>query len=248
MILSLEKKKLKRTGFFPSFLCGTVISCLVPVLNMAVRSELYTGLEGNPLEILLDANWQMMEMLNIFLIVTASCIMYHTEYADHALQKMNTLPQNPCRMFLSKALLMFLSSSAMLLAEFLVLILCVRHWFPGFRPDSADYLKYLGYSVLLILPAILFMLLIASLCENMWISLGIGVICVFITAISPSGNFVLSLFPFTLAFQTLHMADTNIAAGFSCAAVLETTAIGLAKYLILKKKLLLIHPGQEEFS
>ena len=65
MILSLECLKLKRTGFFPAILPGGVLSSMIPAVNMAVRSGTFTSLPGNPLVILLNANWQLMAMLNL---------------------------------------------------------------------------------------------------------------------------------------------------------------------------------------
>lgn len=41
MSLSLECKKAKRTGFIPAFLCGGILAAAVPIVNMAVRSEMY---------------------------------------------------------------------------------------------------------------------------------------------------------------------------------------------------------------
>ena len=78
---ALETKKLKRTGYVPAFLGGGLLAGLVPVLNMAVRSERYVTQSGSPFSILMDANWQLMAQLNILLLVCGACILYHTEYA-----------------------------------------------------------------------------------------------------------------------------------------------------------------------
>lgn len=72
MSVSLECKKAKRTGFLPTFLCGGILAAVVPIINMAVRSEMYLNLPGNPIQILLGANWQMMAMLNVLLVVTGA--------------------------------------------------------------------------------------------------------------------------------------------------------------------------------
>ena len=69
MSLSLECKKAKRTGFMPAFLCGGILAAAVPIVNMAVRSEMYVGQQSSPMQILMGANWQMMAMLNILLVV-----------------------------------------------------------------------------------------------------------------------------------------------------------------------------------
>ena len=55
--------------------------------------------------------------------------------------------------------------------------------------------------MLLSVPAALLSLFIASVCKNMWISLGVGIVCVFTASMLPPDNFILSLFPFALPFQ-----------------------------------------------
>ncbi len=67
MTFSLECRKVKRTGFVPAFIIGGLLAAAVPVINMAVRSEIYVGLDVSPIQILMDANWQMMSMLNVLL-------------------------------------------------------------------------------------------------------------------------------------------------------------------------------------
>ena len=99
MSISLECKKIKRTGFLPAFLGGSILAGAVPVINMAVRSEMYQTQQGNPIQILLGANWQMMAMLNVLLVVAGSCLLYHTEYADNAMQKMKSLPLRESSVF-----------------------------------------------------------------------------------------------------------------------------------------------------
>ena len=91
MSLGLECKKIRRTGFFPAFIVGGLLAAAVPVLNMAVRSNIYVGIENSPLQILMSANWQMIAMLNVLLIVAGACLMYHTEYADNGIQKMGNI-------------------------------------------------------------------------------------------------------------------------------------------------------------
>ena len=70
MSISLEYKKIKRTGFLPVFLGGGILAAAVPVVNMAVRSEIYLTQQGTPIQVLLEANWQMMAMLNVLLVVS----------------------------------------------------------------------------------------------------------------------------------------------------------------------------------
>ena len=87
MTLALEAKKLKRTGYFPAFLAGGLLASAFPLVNMLVRAETFTALPGEPFSILMDANWQMMAMLNILVCICGACMMFHTEYATTARRK-----------------------------------------------------------------------------------------------------------------------------------------------------------------
>ena len=62
MSLLIESKKLKRTGYLPAFLAGGFLAAAFPVVYMMVKAEEMTALSGNPINILMSANWQMMAM------------------------------------------------------------------------------------------------------------------------------------------------------------------------------------------
>ncbi len=234
MSFSLECKKIKRTGFTPAFLCGGFLAATVPVLNMAVRSENYLKLHAAPVQILMGANWQMMAMLNILLTTAGACLMYHTEYADNAIQKMCTLPMNENGLFFGKAALMTLMCIVTLVIEAASITFCSYHWFEPSREVWVEVIKSFGYALLLMLPQVFGSLLIASACKNMWVSLGIGVVCIFTATMLPTKNFVLSLFPFALPFQIFADTEKNTVCSFLIAAVVETLTLGIAEVLFLK--------------
>ena len=71
MTLSLELKKLRRTGFFPIFLGCAFFAALIPAVNTGARPETFTALPGSPGSILLDANWEIMTMLYVLFSVMA---------------------------------------------------------------------------------------------------------------------------------------------------------------------------------
>lgn len=201
MILGIEMKKLKRSGYIPAYLAGAVLAGAFPVLNMAVRSESFTSLTGNPLSILLDANWQMMAMLNILLAVTGACMMYHTEYADNGIQKMELLPVRPMSLFLGKFFIAAAVTFAALLIEYTVLTGCAVYWFPNYSFRASSIVLQLGFSLLTMLPTIVLMLSVASACRNMWISLGIGIILVFTLSIFPKDRLIFALCPFSTPYE-----------------------------------------------
>lgn len=79
------------------------------------------------------------------------------------------------------------------------------------------------------------MLVIASACKNMWVSLGIGVILVFTLSILPQDNIVLSLFPFASPYQMLSAAVENSRTTlFLAVCGIETVVFGITEVLYLK--------------
>lgn len=234
MILSLEYKKVKRTGFLPVFLGGGIFAAAVPVVNMAARSERYLTQQGTPIQILLDANWQMMVMLNLLLVVTGACLLYHTEYTDNAIQKMKSLPVQANSIFFGKAILTIFMIVFVLAIEAGATTFCSYHWFQIRNGLGSELCKSFGYAFLLMLPCIFLSLLISEACKNMWVSLGIGIVCIFTATILPTDNFFLSLFPFATPFQMFADTDTPHIMHYIYAAAAELVAFSLAELILIK--------------
>ena len=234
MSVSLECKKVKRTGFLPAFFGGGILAAAVPVINMAVRSEMYLNQQGSPIQILLGANWQMMAMLNVLLVVAGSCLLYHTEYADNAMQKMKSLPIRESSIFLSKAVLTIFMSLFVLVTQAGAVALCCYRWFEVGKGFWGELCKCFGYSFLLMLPCIILSLLISEACKNMWVSLGIGVVCVFTATMLPTTNFALSLFPFAMPFQIFVGTNITQSTHYICGAIAEFAVCGLAQFIFVK--------------
>lgn len=232
MSFLLECKKVKRTGLIPGFFAGGVLAAVFPVVNMALRTEIFVNKPGNPAEILLGENWQMMAMLNVLFVVVGSCLMYHGEFADNAIQKMNALPIRGNALFRGKSVLLCLLSVVMLVMEGGAAVFCAARWFTLGEEFWPSLGKALGFSYLLSLPCILLSLLVSSVCGNMWISLGIGVICIFTATILPSDSFFLSLFPYSLPFRLIfHAAQPE---RYLWAVLWELVGAVLAEFLIVR--------------
>lgn len=235
MTLALEAKKLKRTGYFPSFLAGGLLASAFPLVNMLVRAETFTALPGEPFSILMDANWQMMAMLNILVCICGACMMFHTEYADNGAQKMDVLPVRAGNLFLTKFVIAALALALMAAMETAVLAGCAVCWFPGYAFDIPALLKSAGFQWFVTLPTVMLMLVIASSCKNMWVSLGIGVILVFTMSIFPQDNLILSLCPFSSPYQTLAMAaESGRVPLFLGVCAAETVVFGLLELVCQK--------------
>lgn len=235
MNLSLEAKKLKRTGYLPAFLGGGLLAAAFPVVNMLVRPETFTSLHGNPFDILMDANWQMMAMLNILISICGACMMYHTEYADNGVQKMDVLPIHTGSIFMGKFVISAFVLAMMIAVETIVLAACAVYWFPTYELNVLELLENAGFQWMVTLPTVMLMLVIASACKNMWVSLGIGVILVFTQMILPQNDLVLSLFPFSSPYQTLATAiGNNREILFLAVCGIETVAFGIIELIYQK--------------
>lgn len=158
--------------------------------------------------------------------------MYHQEFANNAMQKMNTLPIRGSALYRGKCGLLCLLLGMALFLEGTAVGLCVIYWFPAGNEFWLTLGKYLGFSYLLTLPCVFLSLLISSVCQNMWVSLGIGVVCIFTATILPSENFALSLFPYALPFRLLF--ETARPERYLWAAPIEVGILLLSEAVIVR--------------
>lgn len=234
MKLCQELKKLRRTGYYPALFLGALLAASFPILNTAIRPEHFIYLQQPALDILMDVNWQMLAMLNLMFVVVGACILYHTEFTDHAMQKMETLPQHIGCLFAAKTVLLALSLFVFLAAEGISFAFCAFYWFGADHRIILQLFLDMGYAFVLILPSVVLMMLLSSLCENLWVSLGIGIIGIFLVTMLPTDRFALALFPFAMPFQSLAKTyGDSWAASFLFAAGIQTFAFSMAETILL---------------
>lgn len=235
MTFGIEIKKLKRTGYLPACLGAAALAALFPAVNMAARSETFTVMPGAPLDIVTDASWQVMAMLNVMLLICGACLMYHIEYADSGIQKMSSLPVRPGQIFFGKAAVTALVMAVSLVLETSALSLCADRWFPGFEPDIREIFIRAGFQWITLLPTGVLMLLIASLCRNMWVSLGTGIILVFTLSVLPTDNPAAAFLPFCSPFQTFSSASgQGRIPAFIAVCLTESLCFGIAELICQK--------------
>ena len=235
MTATLEWRKARRTGLLPAGLGGCALAAAAPICNMALRAETYLSQPGGALQILLDANWPVMAMIHALLIVLGASLFYHIEFAGNAMVKMRTLPLRETSLFLHKFAWLAAACACALGVEFLGLGFCARHWFGAGAELAAEVAKNWGFSILMLQPALSLALLVSSACRNLWVSLGVGVIFLFVaTLVIPLDGFAWTLWPFALPFQALgNVAESEVLA-YGIAAVLETLLFCAAEGLVLR--------------
>ena len=229
----MEKIKAHRV---PSDIFGSrTFGRAFPVIQMAVREETFTALSGSPFQILMNANWQMMAMLNLLWVICGCCMMYHTEFADHGQQKMETFPVRQGSLFLGKFFVTALASLGILTVEMAAVYGCIGYWFAPEELKIDMFLKNLGFQFFVFLPTGMVMLVIASLCKNMWMSLGLGVILVFAATMLPQESLTLGLLPFAAPYQTLFSVEEQGKTELVLAVCgLETVGFAFLEMMILK--------------
>lgn len=233
MSILLESKKMRRTGFFPAWIGGGLAGAAVPAVFVAVRANPPGGGQSAGLDGLLAAVWPMMAMLNVLLICAGACLAYHTEHANNGMQKMCTLPLSQSGMFLGKFALLATMSLLVLALEAVATALCAAYQL-GPAAAAADVAAHFAYTFTLSLPVALLSLLIAACCKNMWVSLGICVVCVFAATMLPTDNFALSLFAFALPFQRLAGRTQQVIHSYLLAVAAQLVVITAAHRLFLR--------------
>ena len=234
MSFRLECKKIRRTGLTAAFIAGSIIAAALPVINTAARPDTFTSMAGSPAVVLAGANLQLISMLNLLLVTAGACILYHIEYADNGLQKMQSLPVRESGLFIGKCGILLPFVLMMFLFEAASLCFCGWHWLDAGKEELLEMLQTLGFTLLFTLPAAIIALVIASACRNMWTTLGIGVLCIFTAAMLPTDNFIVTLFPYVLPFQILPDMETERVIHYCIAAVCETAAACAAEFIYLK--------------
>ena len=234
MSFRLEYKKIRRTGLTAAFLAGGIIAAALPVINTAARPDTFTSMAGSPAAVLADANLQLISMLNLLLITAGACILYHIEYADNALQKMQSLPVRESGLFIGKCGILLPFFLMIILFETASLCFCGWHWLDAGNEELMEILQTLGFTLILTLPSAIIALVIASACRNMWTALGIGILCIFMATMLPTDNFIVSLFPYVLPFQILPGMETARVFHYCIASVCESAAACAAEIIYLK--------------
>lgn len=234
MSFRLECKKIRRTGLAGAFIAGSIIAAALPVINTAARPDTFTSMAGSPAAVLADSNLQIISMLNLLLITAGACILYHMEYADNAIQKMQSLPIRESGLFSGKCGILLPFLVLMFVFEAASLCFCGGYWLNAGKEELVEVLQTLGFTMLLTLPAALTALVIASACRNLWTALGIGILCIFLATMLPADIFIASLFPYALPFQLLPGMGTDRVIHYCIAALCEAAAACAAEIIYLK--------------
>lgn len=232
MTTGIEYMKLRKSGYFFMFPAGGLLTSAFPVVNMIFRTEMFINSPGEPYRILMNANWQIMAMLNVLLSVCGACLMYYIEYSENGAQKMEMLPVSGGNLFFGKFVIAAMELGVLIIMEHISLMGCMLYWFPSHGIRLTEFLKGMAFQWFAGLPTAMLMLLIASACRNMWMSLGTGVILVFVMSVFTQELSIFSLFPFSSPFCIYEsVVENHYLLFFLSVCAVETAVFGVGGYL-----------------
>jgi len=167
----IELKKWKRSGLLSTFLLGTLLVSTVP--------GIMTHFQGSASP---ESAIPLMAMLNGFILLIATVTVYQLEFSNGAIAKMQALSQKG--LFLKKfGLIAFISALSYLIQGFFL-----------------GHIGFMAQSWLLTLPMLSLLLLVSSLCKNLWTAIGIGMSGIFAGLLFLNLENLI-LFPFVLPFR-----------------------------------------------
>lgn len=198
----LELKKLKRTFAAEMMILFGIFGDLLIILNFTLRHKTLLSNNASPMKNLILQNWGIISTLNIMALIAGACILYNIEYSDNAMLKISALPIRMDNLFLAKTFVMILNYIIIIILESAAFAYCGMKYLPKNTFVLKELILFMMYAFLLSLPVLVFMLFVSSLCKNMWISAGIGMIGVMSTVIAAGlEKSVLNLLPFSIINQ-----------------------------------------------
>ena len=222
-MLSIELQKQKRTGIIPVLLAVGFLGAAYAYACFAVRKETLLSLPLAPMDILLTQLYGMVLILNMFGIVVAACMIYHTEFTGSAIKKMYMLPVRVSGMYFCKLMILSVLFFTAVALQNLALIHIGMTDLPEGTFIMKTLIYFALYSYVTAMPVLAFMLMAASRFENLWVPLGIGV-AGFLSgmALANSSHDLVLLHPFVVMLKPAVAMSARPEQSVILAAVMET--------------------------
>jgi len=200
MGITIEWKKLKRSGYFQTVVIGGLITGFIPVLQLLVRERIVSNDGADIMAWLIHMNWNLIVMIQSIINIVAACILYHIEYEERGNCKMAVLPIKSERMHWNKWLILMFTNLYVIVCVYASFVCCMKYWYSGVGGWSHLLTEQMIMEVLAAVPCSMFMLLAAYCTTNLWMSLGIGVIALFLASMIRGSQKIVAAYPFSLAF------------------------------------------------
>ena len=173
--LAIELRKGKRTGVIPLMLAVGVLGAAYAFVNFIIRKDTLLNLPLAPMDVLLTQLYGMIMVLNMFGIIVAACMIYNMEFKGSAVKKMYMLPMSVPAMYLCKFVILTVMLLVAVCFQNVALAKIGVTDLPQGTFEIGTLISFAGYSFIMSMPILSFMLFVSSRFENMWVPLGIGV-------------------------------------------------------------------------
>ncbi|MDK6233455.1 ABC transporter permease [Aerococcus sanguinicola] len=220
--LLIEGKKLKRTGIVPGLLLTGLLGAALLALTYVLRRDQLLNLPGDPIQVLLVQLYGILTLLNMLALILSTVLSYDLERRGQAIKHLYFLPYSLARMYLAKLCLLTLLYGFSLLIEFAALASLMAGQV-GFTADRLALVgSAFGLAFLSSLPVLTGMVLVASRCQNLWTSLGVGLVGLLTgLALANFNQPVVLIHPFVLMFQPSARMTFTLSEGMVGLAVLS---------------------------
>lgn len=209
----IELKKYKHTYILEIMPFVGVLGALYSFANFLFRKDSLLSLPLHPMDILLTQLYGVIMMLNMFGIIIITTAAYNLEFHNHAIKNFYLLPFKISHIFRNKFfILLFFVAICALLQDISLYIIGFKY-LPANTFEPFTLINYSIYCFFSTLPVFSFMLMISSILENIWLTLGVGVIGFFsgmTMSISKFNIFLINPFVLMIRPSVDYSADINI--------------------------------------
>lgn len=221
----LEIQKQKRTGIFPLFLAAGLFAGLYETGYFLLRRSVILSFGLQAMSILIGQIYGVICALNMFLLILAAAMLWHTEFVHGAIKKMAVLPFSIETLFPGKFTLAAAAFALTIALEFGTIALIGVLGLPEIPMDFLMILQYAGFAWISSLGVLSFMLFISSRTGNLWICLGAGVLG-FLSGMSLVSlhSWIILLDPFAVMFKPAVSLSAGINPDVILASSIQTAA------------------------
>ncbi|OZI13237.1 lantibiotic ABC transporter permease [Bacillaceae bacterium SAS-127] len=174
--LRIEIQKLRRTGVLETLFFAGIAGAVYVALNWYIRKDYLLTIDIDPMNSLLTQLYGVLSLLNMLAVIVSTSNIYSIEYQYNALKKMQTLPFKIGTMFIRKLQILLFMLLGTYVIQFVALATLGKLYLPSGTFNMSVLVQFAFYVFLLIVPCLVFMLIVSILSQNMWITVGIGIV------------------------------------------------------------------------
>lgn len=234
---TLEVAKLKRTGILEILPSAGIVGAMYAFLNFIIRKDILLAMPVSPMTVLLTQVFAMLIVLNMLSLVVICALIYNIEFQENAIRKLYVLPFNNSLIYKNKLFLLFMLFLICIFLQNIALVIIGQIYLPKGSFDLLVLVKFAAYNFVTSLPVLTFMLMISSQLENIWWTLGIGILGFFSAMVMSDNHFLVFLInPFVVMLKPALVASLQVDKTIFLAAIFESILFFLTALYLIKTK------------